>query len=991
MNPTERINQPIIPSSSNSQATERVTDIDIISTNAATPSGTERIDAPIIAAGGVASVISASQNSNVTLGNVTYQIHKLLARSGEADVYLIESEQKKVVWKLYHQDFKPKQEIVDNLKRMKSNSIMLLLGTGDYNGHFYELNEYMAGGTLDDLKPLTNADRLKEVIRQVNEALHFCHQNRIIHRDIKPQNIFFRDAGRSEVVLGDFGISSQLDAGASSRVTTRTRTSLYAAPELFTEIQGKTTLGIEVDYYALGVTILEVWDEKNPFGTDMEHNMMRAKTGGRFLMPAGMPASFNSLVKGLLTPNYENRWGYEQVAAWTRGEPNIPLKFAALFDYKPYLLGKRLGLTENSTIDSPEAMGMFIEKNKKIGIELLYGNKISQWIYAAGDSEKADQITDVVEKDYPRDQDAGIMEAIFILNPECSLMGHDGVTKLEDFGKIATYFEMHATHYQTALKVFSNDFYAFLMALDIIRQEDETTGAITTIDYKAKARKYHGLFQNRSYTPEKALNTIILDLQNGELILGKDQIHFVKMDEFVTVTNPDFQQDVIKQFIDSDSKTVIWLETNHPALASQVMRWRRTGRCTQSTLGYALGVHGYRLENREADSVEQFLMILVQHSASFFTHADANSNREEADYWLKNYQNNSLSQVILQALKLQQIGKEYLIKSIQYILAMYQEAQESPYTCAENALRASEPIFGQHQAILSFELADILSVFYADQISDSAIPKKAVTHLEQYEMLANHMSQLPDVFQTVMKDIMNQLSSTIENGIHHDFVNQKKSDKSFLAYYDRVDQFIGKQLAESFPEMPLQKNWQKRQQLLLSKTGDIVNNLIAQKQSKLRENQQNFVSVFQQATEETQKQCEVKLATPNYHGNVAKFYRAKGRTLLLIVGGLSVVPLGNFIGTVILWVFVLWDSFENRVSIPAPALVTRQIGKWLYKPIVSGAFQFMIDSKQDSPYKRTMDTYETTNKKIETHFAGLEIQETFVAKRAVFLLHPQQL
>lgn len=981
MNPTERIDGSIIPAQPDGQATERIAESQVTTAQFA---ATERIAAPFVGDGGVPSAVGVGIGSRITLGTTTCQIQHLLARSGEAEVYLVDIQGQKRVWKLYHQDFKPKQEIVDSLKGMKHTNIMALLETGEYNGRFYELNEYLLGGTLDELKPFTNADRLREVIRQVNEALHLCHQQRIIHRDIKPQNIFFRDTARTEVVLGDFGISSQLDAGASSRVTTRARTSLYAAPELFTEIKGKTTLGVEVDYYALGVTILEVWDGQNPFGTDLEHNMMRAKTGARFLMPAGMPASFNSLVKGLLTPNYEDRWGYAQVAAWTRGEPNIPLKFAALFDYKPYLVGKKLGLAEDSAIESPQAMGVFIEKHKKIGIELLYGNKISQWLYAAGDSEKADQITDVVEKDYPKDQQAGLMEAVFILNPERPLKGHDGSTLLNDFAEMAVYFEQHALHYQKALLLFTDEFYAFLMALDVLSDEDEITGKVVTTDYKAKAKTYHALFQNHDYTPAKALNTIILDLQQGELKLGTTQTRFTHFEEFVSVNHPDLQKYVIDQFADADSKAVIWLETYHPAVAKQVMFWRKAGRHSPLTLGYALGLHGYRIGQQQAKTVEQFLEILASQPESYFTTPDAAYNREEADYWLKEYAQSSLARVLVQAIKQRQLPPNHLNESIRYIFDRHTEVAADPYLCADEVLRAAEPTFDPNDPQLASELTARLTDFYTGQISDTTVPQKAATHLDHYQKLTRHLVGLPDTYQAVMKTVMSQLSATIEGGVHQDFMNLAKSDKHFLAYSNQADQFIGQQLAQHFPELPLLANWQKRQQLLTAKTSGLLNKLQAEKRTELAENQKTFEPAFKQARKLTKVALEEELARASHNGDVNKFYHSKGITFLLIMGGLSLINF-IFLG---FWVIIAWDYLPVQIK---PTYLIRKVGRWAYKPVVDGGVAEIITLDVDTPYQRTLQGFNANISQIEDHFAALEEQETLIAKRDVFLLDPVKL
>ena len=65
----------------------------------------------------------------------------------------------------------------------------------------------------------------------------------MIHKDIKPSNFFFRDEAQTEVVLGDFGISSIITDGSYMHCTTQSRTPVYAAPEMYDDvIDGKVEI-----------------------------------------------------------------------------------------------------------------------------------------------------------------------------------------------------------------------------------------------------------------------------------------------------------------------------------------------------------------------------------------------------------------------------------------------------------------------------------------------------------------------------------------------------------------------------------------------------------------------------------------------------------------------------------------------------------------------------------------------------------------------------
>ena len=62
-----------------------------------------------------------------------------------------------------------------------------------------------------EVKKVNDEDEFRRIALQCAAALEYCHNNNIIHKDIKPSNFFFRDKNKTEVVLGDFGISSVLE------------------------------------------------------------------------------------------------------------------------------------------------------------------------------------------------------------------------------------------------------------------------------------------------------------------------------------------------------------------------------------------------------------------------------------------------------------------------------------------------------------------------------------------------------------------------------------------------------------------------------------------------------------------------------------------------------------------------------------------------------------------------------------------------------------
>lgn len=114
------------------------------------------------------------------------------------------------------------------------------------------------------------------ILQQISSALHFIHSRNLIHRDVKPPNIFLNDGESPHIMLGDFGLAKS-NVGANVNLlhkspghlprlnshTSGVGTTTYAAPEqlIAEEYDAK------VDMYSLGIVIYELW---KPFSTSME-------------------------------------------------------------------------------------------------------------------------------------------------------------------------------------------------------------------------------------------------------------------------------------------------------------------------------------------------------------------------------------------------------------------------------------------------------------------------------------------------------------------------------------------------------------------------------------------------------------------------------------------------------------------------------------------------------------------------------------------------
>ncbi|HZX00544.1 MAG TPA: serine/threonine-protein kinase [Trueperaceae bacterium] len=136
------------------------------------------------------------------------------------------------------------------------------------SGAFLAL-EYCAGGTLDLLLlekgklPLEQSYRL---VLDVARGLAHTHERSVIHRDVKPANVFLTKEGTAK--LGDFGTGVFMGEDSEERVGT----AFYMAPEVF---EGKAA-GVRSDIYSLGVLAYEVIAGARPFVADTFEALMIA-------------------------------------------------------------------------------------------------------------------------------------------------------------------------------------------------------------------------------------------------------------------------------------------------------------------------------------------------------------------------------------------------------------------------------------------------------------------------------------------------------------------------------------------------------------------------------------------------------------------------------------------------------------------------------------------------------------------------------------------
>lgn len=203
--------------------------------------------------------------------NERYKIKSLLGEGGMAVVYLAEDiiTHKDVALKIIKEDTMKNPVNLTRFERearaaasLNHQNIVRVINIGTYEGRPYMVNEFIKGQTLRELLNVRGKFSVLEacdMMYQLCSAVLHAHQHGVIHRDIKPQNVYI--TSDSTIKLGDFGIATFQNASRVTRSEVVVGSVHYLAPEIS---QGNPA-SIKSDIYALGITFFELLTGKVPF------------------------------------------------------------------------------------------------------------------------------------------------------------------------------------------------------------------------------------------------------------------------------------------------------------------------------------------------------------------------------------------------------------------------------------------------------------------------------------------------------------------------------------------------------------------------------------------------------------------------------------------------------------------------------------------------------------------------------------------------------
>ena len=201
-----------------------------------------------------------------------YELEEVVGQGGMSTVYKAHDSllERYVALKVLHQQYNEDEDFVERFKRearsvaqLQHPNIVTVIDRGEEDGRQYIVFEFIDGENLKELvvrKGRLDVRDALEIADEIAQGLAFAHENGLVHRDVKPQNVLLNGDGRAKVT--DFGIARSLDVEHGVTQTgTILGTSNYIAPEQATG----QPVDAHTDVYSLGIVLYEMITGELPF------------------------------------------------------------------------------------------------------------------------------------------------------------------------------------------------------------------------------------------------------------------------------------------------------------------------------------------------------------------------------------------------------------------------------------------------------------------------------------------------------------------------------------------------------------------------------------------------------------------------------------------------------------------------------------------------------------------------------------------------------
>ncbi len=250
--------------------------------------------------------------------NQRYRLKEKIGSGGMADVYLADDLllSREVAVKVLHPQYAADPAFIQRFRHeaqaaanLNHPNIVSIYDWGNEGDVYYIVMEFVEGR---DLKTILQSEgrllpeRAAEIAAEICAALQFAHRHNLVHRDIKPHNIFLTSVGQVKVM--DFGIARQGNGSGMTQTGMVMGTPQYISPE---QAQGLPVDG-RSDIYSLGIVLYEMltgrvpFDDPNP--VTIAYKQVREDPVPPSALDPEVPPALEAIVMKALAKNPANRF-----------------------------------------------------------------------------------------------------------------------------------------------------------------------------------------------------------------------------------------------------------------------------------------------------------------------------------------------------------------------------------------------------------------------------------------------------------------------------------------------------------------------------------------------------------------------------------------------------------------------------------------------------------------------------------------------------------
>ncbi|OMJ92046.1 hypothetical protein SteCoe_5248 [Stentor coeruleus] len=195
------------------------------------------------------------------------------------------------------------------LRELKHTNIVQLYNTFTLNEEICFVMEYCSGGELSaylkTFGPLPEA-KVYSIALQIVDAIRYCHNSKIVHRDLKLENILFSSDSYSMIKIVDFGIAGMFNLGKSGEKSDA-GSILYIPPEIYKFQDNRANPAIDI--WAMGCIFYYLLTGEHPFMHETVKEIIShiEKVSYKPLSNT-ISKPWHRLIKGMLRQKPSNRW-----------------------------------------------------------------------------------------------------------------------------------------------------------------------------------------------------------------------------------------------------------------------------------------------------------------------------------------------------------------------------------------------------------------------------------------------------------------------------------------------------------------------------------------------------------------------------------------------------------------------------------------------------------------------------------------------------------